>query len=641
MPAPHKKSPSAGRILLIEEYPALASAFGSAVRKFAGERETLVAPSLAEAKSAVDSQKPDLLILDFDPPLRGCVEFFYHLRSELPAARMLILVPAKPPDFSEQRPSSAMHFLEKPFPLAEFGAQIARLLQPDDSAGRMRDFGLIDLITLYALSATNMVLKVKAAGTRNGEIHFSDGRITHAAVVGRTGVEALHSIMRWQAPHFTEAERPSDAAHSINVPWVPIVAEGLRSAPAPTSAKIRAPAKPDPAIRRKKIVVIEDTELISDFVREILTAAETNFDLTIAPTGLEGLSRVSEVGPDLVLLDYNLPDLKGDEVARRLLENPETAALPIIMMSGNMSEMTRTAAQFSNVVATIPKPFLSNDLLELVSSTLAPLSTRAPKKSALESHVEEAKKSKNGKRAAPKIISPEIPAPRKAPESITEVFSPSPEPEAEVEIELEKSFTPAPSAAGIPVAIKEATSNVVVLGFALEVMSIEFSTELRIQKIRARPFSAAVSMRVLPQANARTLINNTGFDLAAVDLDQSARMEQVRLIPAQAARARPTRYPMAIDGVSISAASNGQAVELLPTAVAPMRLQLLSLFELSSVELSPEFRVANLLLKARGAKTRITLLPEMPHTGATFDIAEVRINPQETIGEIVLEAAPA
>ena len=75
--------------------------------------------------------------------------------------------------------------------------------------------------------------------------------------------------------------------------------------------------------------------------------------------------------PDLVLLDYSLPDLRGDQICERLLQNEATARIPVVMMSGHVPEMMATAERCPNVVATIAKPFMSEALIQLVQETLA------------------------------------------------------------------------------------------------------------------------------------------------------------------------------------------------------------------------------------------------------------------------------
>jgi len=90
------------------------------------------------------------------------------------------------------------------------------------------------------------------------------------------------------------------------------------------------------------------------------------------------LREIERVIPDLVLLDYSLPDFNADELCALLLQNERTAHVPVLMMSGHVPEMTAAAARFPNIVATIEKPFLSDALVSLVHRTLkAPAKKRA------------------------------------------------------------------------------------------------------------------------------------------------------------------------------------------------------------------------------------------------------------------------
>jgi len=50
-------------------------------------------------------------------------------------------------------------------------------------------------------------------------------------------------------------------------------------------------------------------------------------------TGAEGLGLARELSPDLVVVDYRLPDLPGGDVCRRLRKEPQTAAVPIIVVT--------------------------------------------------------------------------------------------------------------------------------------------------------------------------------------------------------------------------------------------------------------------------------------------------------------------
>src|ERR1700736_4907981 len=106
------------------------------------------------------------------------------------------------------------------------------------------------------------------------------------------------------------------------------------------------------------------------FVEDVLTTADRGRQVTPAMNGVSGVTETERAPPDLVQVDYSLPDINGDEVCRRLLQQDATAKIPVLMMSGHVPEMSKAAATLDNVVATIAKPFLSDALVTLVQQLL-------------------------------------------------------------------------------------------------------------------------------------------------------------------------------------------------------------------------------------------------------------------------------
>jgi DNA-binding response OmpR family regulator len=76
----------------------------------------------------------------------------------------------------------------------------------------------------------------------------------------------------------------------------------------------------------------------------------------------EGLRIAVDGKPDLILLDFILPDMKGDAVCSRLVANEATAEIPVVMMSSNVGDIRRAESEYRNVVKAIAKPF-TPDLL--------------------------------------------------------------------------------------------------------------------------------------------------------------------------------------------------------------------------------------------------------------------------------------
>jgi len=121
-----------------------------------------------------------------------------------------------------------------------------------------------------------------------------------------------------------------------------------------------APARQKMAAR--KVLVIDDSLMLLSFVKEILT--EANYEAVTAATAEEGLAAAANDPPDLILLDYVLPDMKGDEVCQRLTDNAVTASVPIVYMSGFGSDLQPDQIKNANVIGSLNKPFTSDLLIK-------------------------------------------------------------------------------------------------------------------------------------------------------------------------------------------------------------------------------------------------------------------------------------
>ena len=121
-----------------------------------------------------------------------------------------------------------------------------------------------------------------------------------------------------------EAARSASAPRTIHGPWAVVFLEAWRRAELsqPPSILPSEEARPKTG---KKIVVIDDTEMLLVFVEDVLATVDPNLQITTALDGVSGIKEIERVIPDLVLLDYSLPDLDGDEVCRRLF--------PILVLS--------------------------------------------------------------------------------------------------------------------------------------------------------------------------------------------------------------------------------------------------------------------------------------------------------------------
>ncbi len=79
------------------------------------------------------------------------------------------------------------------------------------------------------------------------------------------------------------------------------------------------------------ILVIEDSPTQALALSALLEA--NGLDVTLAYTGMEGLSLARTLQPAAIILDIQLPDMDGFQVCQTLKQRPETASLPVIMLT--------------------------------------------------------------------------------------------------------------------------------------------------------------------------------------------------------------------------------------------------------------------------------------------------------------------
>ena len=90
------------------------------------------------------------------------------------------------------------------------------------------------------------------------------------------------------------------------------------------------------------------------------------FRVLVAADGAEGVRRAREEAPDLVLMDVTLPVLDGWAATRRIKETPETATIPVVILTGHALERDREQARAAGGDGYLPKPCPPRRILEEV-----------------------------------------------------------------------------------------------------------------------------------------------------------------------------------------------------------------------------------------------------------------------------------
>jgi DNA-binding response OmpR family regulator len=118
----------------------------------------------------------------------------------------------------------------------------------------------------------------------------------------------------------------------------------------------------------KKVLIVDDEANIVISLEFLMQQA--GYQVEIARTGDEALSKVADFAPDLVLLDVMLPGPNGFDILQHVRQNPAWQSMAIIMLTakGRDVEVTKGLALGAN--AYITKPFSTRDLLTEVHRCL-------------------------------------------------------------------------------------------------------------------------------------------------------------------------------------------------------------------------------------------------------------------------------
>ncbi|MCX5869377.1 MAG: response regulator [Deltaproteobacteria bacterium] len=119
---------------------------------------------------------------------------------------------------------------------------------------------------------------------------------------------------------------------------------------------------------RATILIVEDDENIQQLVGYNL--AKAGFQVLYAENGEQALASVKRELPDLMVLDIMLPSLNGFEVCKILRKDPQTKALPIIMLTAKGEESDVTAGLDLGADDYITKPFSPKILISRIKAAL-------------------------------------------------------------------------------------------------------------------------------------------------------------------------------------------------------------------------------------------------------------------------------
>ncbi|MGD8323231.1 MAG: phosphate regulon transcriptional regulator PhoB [Gammaproteobacteria bacterium] len=119
---------------------------------------------------------------------------------------------------------------------------------------------------------------------------------------------------------------------------------------------------------QKRVLVVEDERPIRDMLAFNLGRA--GYDVDSVASGCEARAAIANHFPDVILMDWMLPDISGLELTRQLKRDPDTREIPVIMVTARVAEDDRVTGLDGGADDYVSKPFSPRELVARIRAAL-------------------------------------------------------------------------------------------------------------------------------------------------------------------------------------------------------------------------------------------------------------------------------
>ena len=127
---------------------------------------------------------------------------------------------------------------------------------------------------------------------------------------------------------------------------------------------------------RRKILAVDDEPDHLELLHQLL--AEEGFDIATATNGMDALGKISRSQPDLIVADISMPKMNGFTFCEKLRENPATAAIPVLILTGLDSQFNRLNGFAHGANGYLTKPYNPAELISAVHKALREAGAACP-----------------------------------------------------------------------------------------------------------------------------------------------------------------------------------------------------------------------------------------------------------------------
>ena len=211
----------------------------------------------------------------------------------------------------------------------------------------------------------------------------------------------------------------------------------------------------------------------------------------------------------------------------------------------------------------------------------------------------------------------------------------------------ESTITPAPGIRIAPAAgaspatlATSAAQSAVQITFSFEIASMQLTSAFKMGTLQLKPISKVVAMRLAPSQHPQPAMNlQVTFEVSAVQLAGNA-IGTIRLTPSQQQKPSVLTTPsFAIAGLQLVSGSESAPVQLTPSQQGQTSVHVTAAFQIATVEFSPTFEIASLILNSTSKRVSVQLPgagPSAIESAPTFEMTNVQLTGSGDIGMVNL-----
>src|SRR5262245_420073 len=244
-----------------------------------------------------------------------------------------------------------------PEPVVEAAAEPVVEVTPEP------EIGAVALVEEAAAAVEITLEAVAAVEAAQAEVEVAVEEVAAAEVTLEMAPVETADAVEVAAPVVKEAA-PIEVAAIVETP-APVAV-----APVATEAAETPAAAESESSSRKTVMIVDDSPTIRKILG--LTLERAGYKVVPEPDGESALERLTEVVPDVIVLDIAMPKVDGYEVCKRIKKDTRVAHVPVVMLSGKDALFDKVKGRMAGATEYLTKPFQTPAVLAAVAQACQP-----------------------------------------------------------------------------------------------------------------------------------------------------------------------------------------------------------------------------------------------------------------------------